>query len=567
MPSGSTSADSPTRNSLSGQQKSALRSMLAPEQRELIEELRRRGYSPQLKTTTDPTVSRPPAKSADLALARSQFQEFMTALYRGYDPQPFHVLLCQALDKVADGTIKRLLLQLPVRMGKSLHASTYFPAYFLGRNPDKRILHTSYREELLEGFSRIARDTIRGERGEDTYHEIFPDVHVDDASRAQARWDLAPPFKGGYSIGGVVSGITGKGADLFIVDDPVAGAEAARSDTQMANLWEWYTQDAYTRLEGDASVIIIGTRWAEHDLIGRTLEQAASDPLADQWHVLRFPALAEEDDILGRAPGEPLWPGKFDRDYLLKVRAQNVRAFEAIYQQNPAPPEGNIFKTEWWNYRYAQPASYRLIELHYDTAVKKGSRNDWTAMWAGGLTWDGRIHVLDIWWDKLEFPALVQRVKDDYATFAARGLRPTGIFIEDKASGSSLFQTLVETTHLPVGAILPEGDKEARAIAVTPFYSAGKVLHPAQHPRLADYFILMEKFPNTRIKDPVDASTQGVSHIMKQALTTDVGVAMAGGVRPQMVPPTTPSFILPNVAQPTPWMSGPRDLRRDYRIR
>jgi predicted phage terminase large subunit-like protein len=189
-------------------------------------------------------------------------------------------------------------------------------------------------------------------------------------------------------------------------------------------------------------------------------------------------------------------------------------------------------------------------------------------MVAGGLTWDGRIHILDLWWQKMEFPELVDRVKSDYQSFVARGLRPTGVLIEDKASGSSLYQTLKEETQLPVDTILPEGDKEARAITVAPYFKAAKVLYPAQHPKLSEYFLLMEKFPHTKIKDPVDATTQCVSHLMKNMLALS-GMPKAGGTRPVLVNPSFRELILPHGGRnpSEPMTRTPLHARGDVRIR
>jgi predicted phage terminase large subunit-like protein len=549
---------------ISQQQREVLQNALKPSQKALIEELLQRGYSPTLKSVTDPLTDRPQPTSDASSQARSNFLSFVTTMRRGYVVKPFHELICNKLDGVVAGTINRLIITLPPRMGKSLLASIHLTPYYLGHHPDHRVLHTSYSDDLLQGFSRQARDIVWSE----DYQAIFPDIRIDENSRSVDRWDLAQPFLGGYAKAGVGGSITGKGANLLLVDDPISGDAEARSELQLDNLWSWYTDTAYTRLEGYGAVIVIMTRWHEYDLVGRLIELQASSEDADSWDVLHFPAIAEDDDILGRKPGEALWPEKMSEDRLRSVRALNTRSFEAIHQGNPSPPEGNIFKKEWWSNRWEKPENYRLIELHYDTAVKKGSRNDWTAMVAGGLTWDGRIHILDLWWQKMEFPELVDRVKSDYQSFVARGLRPTGVLIEDKASGSSLYQTLKEETQLPVDTILPEGDKEARAITVAPYFKAAKVLYPAQHPKLSEYFLLMEKFPHTKIKDPVDATTQCVSHLMKNMLALS-GMPKAGGTRPVLVNPSFRELILPHGGRnpSEPMTRTPLHARGDVRIR
>jgi hypothetical protein len=227
-------------------------------------------------------------------------------------------------------------------------ASQYFPAWFLGRYPDKRVILASYEADFAASWGRKVRDVLEGKGG-----ELFG-VGVSRGSSAANRWDIAGHL-GGMVTAGVGGPITGRGADLLVIDDPVKNAEEAASEVYRNKAWDWYTSTAYTRLEPSAGVVLIQTRWHGDDLAGRVLEHAKDT--GESWEVVRFPAFAEDGDPLGRAPDEPLWPGRFDHSALEQIR-QTLGSyyFAALYQQRPAPSVGAMFKREWFQIVSAAPA-------------------------------------------------------------------------------------------------------------------------------------------------------------------------------------------------------------------
>jgi len=296
-------------------------------------------------------------------LARRSLIDFGHYTYRNFVAKDFQVAIAEALEKVERGEITRLIISLPPRHGKSTITSEIFPAWFLGRNPDKRIIACSHGASLAHKFSRKARNLIAGrafvnvfgDRGapsglrlrRDRSHTDRPyAVALAQDSRNVGEWDLASPHKGGYTSAGVGGSITGRGGHILLLDDPVKGAKEAASQTISEGIWEWYLSDAYTRLEENGAIVIIMTRWREDDLAGRVLQAAKDDPEADQWVELRLPALAEENDPLGRPEGACLWEEKFPVARLLRIaKTLGQRVFAALFQQRPTAAEGDLFHT------------------------------------------------------------------------------------------------------------------------------------------------------------------------------------------------------------------------------
>ena len=244
-------------------------------------------------------------------------------------------MLNDKLLDVAEGRIKRLMVSMPPRHGKSMLTSQYFPAWYLGRHPERRIILASYEADFARSWGRKARDVI-DEWGE----EVFGVTTRADSSAAD-RWDLAG-HTGGMVTAGVGGPITGKGANIFLIDDPVKGPQEARSLTEQEKAWDWFKSVAYTRLEPDGAIILIMTRWNQNDLAGKLLEKAHHD--GEAWETIRLPAIAEADDQLGRKPGEALWPERFPIDRLRQIR-DTIEPYwwSCLYQQDPKPEGG----TEW----------------------------------------------------------------------------------------------------------------------------------------------------------------------------------------------------------------------------
>lgn len=445
---------------------------------------------------------------------------YALAMLPQYQIGRHHELIADHLMAVERGEIKRLMIFMPPRHGKSQLASELFPAWYLGRNPNRRVMGTSYGDRLAQRFSRRVRNQIMGA------HYPFPGVEIAGDKAAVAAWDIEA-HTGGYWAAGVGSAVTGEGAHLLIIDDPVKNRAQADSPTYRDRVWDWYQNDAYTRLMPGAAVVVIQTRWHEDDLSGRLLD--AQEHGGDEWTVLSLPARAEDaDDPLGRATGAALWPEWYDEEDLSRIEANvGPRGWDALYQQRPSALEGSVFLREWMG---GAGRSFddmdqlvrdvgvprRLIQV-VDSAFKEGVGRSYSvvATWAD---FDGRYLLLDLWRDRVEYPDLIEAIKNAWVKWG--NYRPV-VYIEDKASGQSALQTLRRErvllggrpTTIPVKAWLPptHSSKESRADAVTPAFREGEVWLPRAATWLADWIEEHVTFPTGAHDDQVDTTSMALS--------------------------------------------------------
>jgi hypothetical protein len=376
---------------------------------------------------------------ADLAplaraeLARRRLTDFLALLVPSYERAAHADLLAAHLEALERREIRHLTVQMPPRHGKTLHVSQALPAWYLGRRPGESVILASYAAELAESNSRRARGFLLDPRWP------FPGVAVSAESGAVNRWNTTA--RGGLIAAGVGGGLTGFGADLLIVDDPVKDRAEADSEAIRESVWRWWSEVALTRLQPGAIVLLTMTRWHEDDLAGRVL----SSPGASEWTVLTLPALAEQDDPLGREEGEALWPEWYPAGRLAAVRAEiGARAFAALYQQHPAPEEGNIFRREWLAGRYAElPRSGVAVVQAVDSSFGKGVGSDFSAIVTVGT--DGRfLYVLDAARGRWEFGDLLAAIRREAAEH-----HPAVVLVEDSAAGQSALQELRRSTRLP----------------------------------------------------------------------------------------------------------------------
>lgn len=423
--------------------------------------------------------------------ARRSLLDFTQYTMPGYINARHLTLLASKLEAVASGEIKRLIVIMPPRHGKSEIASIRFPAFYLGKNQQSQIIGCSYAENLAYTFSYAIRETISGER----YQCLWP-LSLDKSGAV--RWQLANKDnrRDSYIAAGVGGGITGEGADILIIDDPVKNSEEADSQTYRDKTWEWYTTTARTRLQPDGAIILIMTRWHKDDLAGRLLEQSRVDPDADQWEVLHLKAIDN---------GEALWPEKYDIPALENIRASiGSRSFTALYQGEPSTAEGNIIRREWWRYYREKPVFKRKIHS-WDTSFKKGDSNDYSVCTVWGET-DTGDYLIDVWRGKVEFPEL-KRI----AIALTERDNPTAVLVEDKASGQSLIQEFQRNTRIPVLPVKVDTDKESRVYAVTPLIEAGRVYLPESAQWLHDYIEELSAFPTGEHDDQVDSTSQAIN--------------------------------------------------------
>jgi predicted phage terminase large subunit-like protein len=438
------------------------------------------------------------AAARAIGLAREHLAAFVTLVWRRFKVARHHRLLIQKLEAVERGEIDRLMLFMPPRHGKSLLSSVLFPCWYLGRHPDRSIIASSYGAELALDFGR----RVRNHMTDALYQRIFPRAVVSGDSSAAHRFNLVAG--GAYYAVGAGGVLTGRGADLLLIDDPVKNREDADSAAFRKSLREWYESVAYSRLEPGGAIVLIQTRWHQDDLAGWLLKEHASEG----WEVVSLPAIAEGGDVLGRAEGEPLWPERFGREALARIReAIGGAAWAALYQQRPTAAEGAIFKREWWRFynESTLPGRFERVLLSLDTAFKASQTADYSAAVVLGVA-KTAYHVLDVWRGRVEFPELRRQVE-----VLASKWNPERVLVEDKASGQSLVQALQAETRLAVTAIKVDADKVSRANAVTPLVEAGKVYLLERAAWLGDFLEEVSNFPAGAHDDMVDAFTQALN--------------------------------------------------------
>ena len=429
--------------------------------------------------------------------ARNSLIAFARLTHPNYKPVWFHKLLAHKLECVARGTIKRLIISMPPRHGKTELASIRFAPWFLGKNPDKNIALATYSAEFAEENSEKAREIVDS----NIYREIF---NVSLKKDTVSRWRTQ--HGGNYYAVGIGGALTGRGANILIVDDPHKNRKEAESVVKRKDVWDWFASTAYTRLEKDAAVVVIMTRWHDDDLVGRLLKSN------EEWDILSFPAIAEKNEHY-RKVNTPLWQEKYDLEALLKIKsAIGSREFTSLYQGAPSAAEGEIFKRDWWQYYLSPPTEGRIIQS-WDTAFKAKEQNDYSACTTWRINSNG-FYLLHRWMDRVEFPDLKRKFIQ-----LANEFKADEINVEDKASGQSLIQELNRETSLPIIPVEPAGDKIARANGVTPIIEAGKVFLPEDAVWLDDYLANMSAFPNGMHDDDVDSTTQALSKHMYGAHT------------------------------------------------
>lgn len=319
------------------------------------------------------------ASELDLfALAHSHLLAYVRLQFPGYRIGAHHRKIADALMAVERGDIKRLILQAPPRHGKSMLTSEYFPAWFLGRNPEKYIITATYGQDLADDFGRKVRNQLRS--GE--HRATFPACALSEDSQSASRFGTE---KGGaYFALGVGAPATGRGAHLLVIDDPIKGREEADSETYRKRLKEWYASVAYTRLMPGGAIIIMATRWHDDDLTGWVLSEHAHE----DWTVIDLPAI---DD-----GGNALWPEQYDLEALDRIkRTLGQREWQALYMQRPTPDTGDYFKRDWFKSYEKAPKHLRIYGASDYAVTADGG--DYTEHGVFGLDPDGDLYLLD-WW-------------------------------------------------------------------------------------------------------------------------------------------------------------------------
>jgi predicted phage terminase large subunit-like protein len=451
-------------------------------------------------TASKLTASERKALAAEIEaeLARRSLVAFCQRVYPGFDASPPHIrLLAEKFEAVERGEIKRLIVSLPPGSGKSTLASLA-TAWMIGRNPKRRIINASATERLTIRNNRMGRDK-----------RCEPSSPFDTSLSADSATHWETREGGGVFGVGVGGTITGFRADVCIVDDAQDGV---LSLTERASLEEWFRSKLLTRLEPNGSVIVVQTRWSKDDLPGRLMSGARGK----QWEYVCIPALAEEDDILGRAPGEALWPARYSAKALAEIREEiGSKSFEGLYQGHPVTSGGEVFRADWFpRYRPEElprdgdgALKFDKIVCAMDSASKTGVRNDYSVIVTFGTS-NGRHYLLDVRRERVEFPAL-QRMA--LATFDR--WRPSRFYVEDSSNAVALIQALKSEAHLPIIAIKVTASKESRAEGVSGLCESGRVVLPCDAPWLASFEDELFSFPSADHDDQCDAFVLGLGQL------------------------------------------------------
>lgn len=420
-----------------------------------------------------------------------------------YEAHRVHRYIADILQKVERGEILRLILNVQPRVGKSELVSRRLPSWFIGRDPYRQIAVGAYADSLAEDFGREVREIMRSPM----YQQVFPGTQLRKGSASSSR--LQTTEGGVLNFVGVGTGLTGKGADLLIIDDPVKDDKEAQSKTSRNSVWNWFTRVAMTRLMGAARVVICMTRWHEDDLVGRLTNPKNDhyDPkIAKQWTVVNIPAFAEDDDPLGREPGEILWPERTSEEFLHNFQAIDPDGFQAMFMGRPSPPEGAFFKREQLRtYQPEELPTNLAIYAASDHAVSEEQRADPTCMGCVGVDENDNIWVLpDIVWRKMDAEtateAMLEQMRDHRPIFwwAEKGhiSQSIGPFLRRRMYEEQVYINIIEQT--------PVRDKQTRAQAIQARCSMGKVFFPAFASWWPDARDELLAFPNGTHDDFVD---------------------------------------------------------------
>jgi predicted phage terminase large subunit-like protein len=434
--------------------------------------------------------------------AKTDFLSFVKCVWPEFIEGSHHRHIAEKFNELAEGKLKRLIVNMPPRHTKSEFASYLLPSWMVGRNPKLKIIQATHTGELAIKFGRKAKHLIDSEE----YHKIFK-TRLQEDSKAAGRWETAQG--GEYFAAGVGGAITGRGADLLIIDDPHSEQDAM-SESALENAYEWYTSGPRQRLQPGASIVLVMTRWSTKDLTAMLLK-AQKEVKGDQWSVIEFPALMDHG---------PVWPEYWDAEELEKVKATlPVKKWNAQWMQAPTSEEGALIKREWWRmWKHDWVPHLHHVIQSYDTAFLKKETADYSAITTWGLFYPGpddplNIILLDAIKDRFEFPELRRKALEQYKYW-----QPESVIVEAKASGLPLMYELRQM-DIPVISFTPSrgNDKHVRVNSCAPIFESGLVWAPEQ--KFAEEVIEeCAAFPHGDHDDLVDSMTQAIMRFRQGGL-------------------------------------------------
>ena len=430
--------------------------------------------------------------------AQDNFMAFAHHVYDNFIEGRHHRIIAEKLERVARGELKRLIINMPPRHSKSELSSYLMPAWFLGRNPKLKIIQATHNTELAVRFGRKVRDLI----ADQIYRDIFPKTTLKEDSKSAGRWMTD---KGGeYFAAGVGAAMTGRGADLLIIDDPHSEQDAL-SEGAFDNAYEWYTSGPRQRLQPGGSIIVVMTRWGKTDLTGRLIKAQSQDILADQWEVVEFPAIMPS--------GDPLWPEFWSKEALLGIRGSlPLQKWSAQWQQQPTSDGSAIIRREWWkDWEKEEVPNLSYILQAYDTAFSKKESADYSAITTWGVfkpdeDSPDNIILLDAKRGRWSFPELKQTAWEEHEYW-----EPDMVLVEARATGQPLIDEF-RLRGIPAVGWAPAGrsggrDKVSRMNMVAPLFEAGVVWAKLSERFAEEVIEEVTSFPHGENDDFCDSMT------------------------------------------------------------
>ena len=429
----------------------------------------------------------------------NNFLSFVKYVWPEFIEGSHHKIINKKFNDLAEGKIKRLIINMPPRHTKSEFASYLLPAWMIGKNPKLKIIQATHTADLAIDFGRKTKNLV----DEPRYRELFP-TRLQEDSQAAGKWKTEQG--GEYFAAGVGGAITGRGADLLIIDDPHKEQDIRGDGKSFEKAMNWYTAGPRQRLQPGGSIVIVMTRWSTKDVTGQLLK-AQGEEGSDQWEVVELPALLPN--------GKPVWPEFWTSEELLKTKASiPVSNWNAQYMQSPTGDEGALIKREWWqDWKHKNPPPVDYIIQSYDTAFTKGTKSDYSAITTWGVfetEEDGQnIILLDAFKDRYEFPELRRVAYQQYLDW-----KPDMVIIEAKASGLPLTHELRQM-DIPVINFTPSrgNDKHVRVNSVAPLFESGKIWAPMHEHFAQEVVEECASFPFGEHDDYVDSTTQAIMRI------------------------------------------------------
>ena len=436
--------------------------------------------------------------------AKENFLDFVKYMWPHFVEGAHHRIIAEKFDNIAKGKLKRLIVNVPPRHTKSEFASYLLPAFIMGQNPMTKIIQTSHTAELSQRFGRKTKQLIDSSE----YKQVFPNTNLQADSKAAGRWDTSAG--GEYFAAGVGGAITGRGADLLIIDDPHSEQDAL-SESAMEGAYEWYTSGPRQRLQPGGAIVLVMTRWSTIDLTGQ-LMKAQVEPKADQWEVVEFPAIMES--------GVPTWPEYWKINELESVKASlAISKWNAQWMQKPTSEEGAIIKREWWQeWKEKDIPDLHYVIQSYDTAFGKKETADYSAITTWGVfspdDMKPALILLDARRGRWDFPELKEIALKEYNYW-----EPEMVLIEAKASGMPLSDEL-RRTGIPITNYTPTrgNDKRTRVNSIAPMFESSMVYYPEGRTFAEEVIEECAAFPYGENDDYVDTVTQALMRFRQSGL-------------------------------------------------